>query len=184
MRQRKSAAGTRARRAPSRSCCRLRLEVIVDGIGADEQGQLDPAAAPPARAHARAARIPGAAAGRRLSRRGRDSRTPSARWRRGSRRRRSRGRSPSHSRSRSPLRSLKERPVSWTRVPGAWLSDQEPRRRAPAHHRPRAQRQMLGADRAGAHCRQHAGEGIAGAHGLGAHDLVRPSTRRFAPSSG
>src|ERR1700689_3577654 len=28
---------------------------------------------------------------------------------------------PSHSRSRSPLRSLKVNPVSWTRVPGAWL---------------------------------------------------------------
>src|SRR5689334_21277596 len=29
---------------------------------------------------------------------------------------------PSHSRKRSPLRSLKERPVMWTRVPGAWLT--------------------------------------------------------------
>ena len=107
-------------------------------------------ASAPAAGRARAARIPGAAARRRRSAGDRGSKSPSARWRYGFHRRRCRGPSAARLRRRSPEGSLHERPVSCTLVPGAWLTISRRAVGGGAEHRARTERQMSGADAAGA----------------------------------
>ena len=153
-------------------------------VEADGQHQLDLRHQPPSAARARPARIRGAAAGRRPWHPGRESRTPSARWRSSCGRRTRRRDTPSQPRSRSPEASVNGMPERCTLVPGAWLAIRMRAVRRRQQHRPRLVRQRTAERRSRRKCgrRGCAPRQIRPAFGASSGGGARPGGQRAMPA--